>query len=290
MDNAPGAIGLTLLMLVMCTPLYAHQPVMDMAPRWNNGYGFQIRHEYRYSDDLIEKNDKLSNPLSLERKIHTTWLEGVYTFDRSRRVTIKIPWVDKARTTSIGGIAVKQTDRGLGDIILAVPLKYYRNKASSTDNFGFTPSLRVPSGKTGGDYPIGDGSWDAGISLSYSNESPDFYQFYDLFYWFNTEGDRDQEEGDQLGLDINWGIHPYHNNDTNAGMFLMFDVTTRYKDEGFKISGNNAGTRVSVGPALVLYQGNTMFRAEYKFPVYEYALEQQVSYGNELNIGIGFTF
>jgi len=289
-DKPIGVLVITCLVLVMGTPLYAHQPVMDMAPRWSEGYGFQIRHEFRQSDDLIDKNDKLANPLSLDRKVHTTWLEGIYTFDRSKRVTIKIPWVDKARTTNIGGIAVKQTDHGLGDIILAVPLKLFRNKTSSTYSFGFTPSLRVPSGKTGGDYPIGDGSWDTGLSFNYSSESPKFYQLYDLFYWINTEGDRDQDEGNQLGLDMNWGIHPYHNNDRNTGMFLMFDVTARYKDEGFKISGNNAGTRVSVGPILVLYRGNTMFRAEYKFPVYEYALGSQVSYGNELNVGIGITF
>jgi len=24
---------------------YAHQPVMDMAPRWEEGYGFQLRHD-----------------------------------------------------------------------------------------------------------------------------------------------------------------------------------------------------------------------------------------------------
>ena len=94
----------------------------------------------------------------------------------------------------------------------------------------------------------------------------------------------------QLGFDTNLGIHPYHNNNTNTGIFLMIDFSARYKDKGTKISGNNAGTRVSLGPVFVFYRDNMMFRAEYKLPVYEYALGTQVSYGNELNVGIGFTF
>jgi len=283
-----------ILVLVWCFVLVpgvsAHQPVMDMAPRWEKGYGFQIRHEYRYSDELIDKDNDVANPLGLSRKVNTTWVEGVYTFERSKRITIKIPWVQQERVASVKGVATKQKDSGLGDIIIGVPLKLYENKDQATYNLGFTPSLRIPSGKTSGDYPIGDGSWDIGLSLAYSHESFSFYQFYDLFYWINNEGRRGQHEGNQLGFDANLGIHPYHNNETNTGIFLMMDFAARYKDEGTKISGNNAGTRVSVGPVFVFYRENMMFRVEYKIPVYEMALDNQVSYGNELNMGIGFTF
>jgi len=277
-------------MLILCVPLDAHQPVMDMAPRWENGYGVQVRHEYRYSDMLIENGNELSNPLGLSRKVNTTWVEGVYTWNRAKRVTIKIPWIQQERVTSIGGVSAKQKTNGLGDFIIGVPLKKYSNFKNSTSNLGFTPSIRIPSGKTSGDYPTGDGSWDIGLSASYSYESFGLYQFYDLFYWINNKGTRGQHEGNELGFDTNVGIHPYHNNETNTGVFLMVDLSARYKDEGTKISGNNAGTRVSLGPVFVFYHDNVMFRVEYKSPVYEYALDTQVSYGNELNVGIGVTF
>jgi hypothetical protein len=277
-------------MLLMATPVLAHQPVMDMAPRWEDGYGIQVRHVSRYSDKLIEKNNDLVNPNGLKRIKRTTWLEGVYTFDRAKRITVKVPWVEQYRTTLIGAQVTRQKDKGLGDIIIGVPLKLYENKSKSTQNFGFTPSIRIPTGKTSGDYPIADGSTGLGLSFSYSTEDPKWYQMYDLFYWINTEGTRDQKPGNELGLDINWGYHPYHNNDTNSGMFIMSDITARYKEEGSTISGNNAGARVSAGPVLVLYRGNVMFRAEYSIPVWEYALDQTVSYGQELNVGIGITF
>ena len=108
--------------------------------------------------------------------------------------------------------------------------------------------------------------------------------------WINNEGKRGIHEGNELGFDANVGIHPYHNNLTNSGIFLMADVSARYEDSGQSTSGVTGGTRLSIGPVLVLYRNNIMFRAEYKTPVYEKVFDTQVSRGSEVNIGIGFTF
>ena len=62
--------------ILLITTLLAHQPVMDMAPRWSGGYGFQIRNEF--SPDVSSTN----------------WLEGVYTRSREKRITFKIPLED----------------------------------------------------------------------------------------------------------------------------------------------------------------------------------------------------
>ena len=40
----------TILATCSSTPVWAHQPVMDMSPRWKGGYGFQVREEYHSSD------------------------------------------------------------------------------------------------------------------------------------------------------------------------------------------------------------------------------------------------
>ena len=53
--------------ILLITTLLAHQPVMDMAPRWSGGYGFQIRNEY---------SPNVSS---------TNWFEGVYTRSREKR-------------------------------------------------------------------------------------------------------------------------------------------------------------------------------------------------------------
>ncbi len=271
---------------------YAHQPVMDMAPRWNDGYGFQVRHEYYGSDKLMNGDSEIANPLGLERFVHKTWLEGVYTFDRSKRVTFKLPYVDQKRTKNVGGVGVKQSNKGVGDLIVGVPLKYYQNKGAFTHNFGFTPSLRLPTGSSSGAFPISDGSTDLGLSFSYSGEDPKYYTLIDAFTWINTEGDRGMHEGNTYGLDINLGYHPYHNKSNNSGAFVMWDVTARHNEDSSAetLTTASGGKRVQTGPLVVLYKDNIMFRAEYKYPIYEKTSSVSNSRGQEFNVGIGIPF
>lgn len=294
----PQKIKIRLLTLSVClfamlsvqNVSYADQPVMNEAPRWAGGWGFQVRHEARESDTLIHNDSELENPLGLERRVNATWLEGVYTFERSKRVTIKIPWVDQMRVTSIDGLRTKQNDRGLGDIILGVPLRKYTNYRDWTSNISFTPSLRVPSGKTSGDYPIGDGSTDVGLSLSYSAESTKYFGSIDAYHWFNNDGTRGQHEGNETGLDITLGKILFINGKNGSGAQLQLDIGAHYKDEGFRISGNNTGTRIEAGPAFVYFKGPMIMRIVYSVPLYEYSLDRIVAHGHHLDVGIGWSF
>ncbi len=268
----------------------AHQPVMDMAPRWEGGWGFQVRNQYRSSDKLLSGDSNVSNPQGRERTVNTTWLEGVYTFKRGLRLTGKIPWEQQNRVSIVNGAPVKQSGSGIGDSILGLQLKHYYNREGSTGNFGLTPSIRIPTGSTSDDLPVGDGSWDAGVSASFSAEMAHLYQFYDVFYWHNTEGNRGIDRGDEVGLDVNIGVHPYHNNLHNAGIFVMGDLSARYEGSGNDTVGTTGGKWISLGPVLVGYWNNFMLRTEVKFPVYENVSGTQVGYGIDFNIGLGVTF
>ena len=99
-------------LLCLSSKAFAHQPVMDMAPRWADGYGVQTRVEHFDSQT-------------------TTWFEGVYTWDRSIRGTFKLPYS--------GG--------EVGDLILGLPLKKYRNEGARTANWSITPSIQFPRGR-----------------------------------------------------------------------------------------------------------------------------------------------
>ena len=276
--------------MLVSTPIWAHQPIMDMAPRWKDGYGFQIRQEVRSANDLFSGTSKIDNPLNLKSSIKTTWLEGIYTFKREVRLSVKIPYLDQKRTLLRDGEAVRETGQGLGDIIIGVPLKSYTNQESATSNLAFTPSIRLPTGSTEDDFSTGDGSTDYGVSFSASFEKADLYQYYDLFYWKNGEGKKGIHQGDEIGFDANIGWHPYHNNHTNTGVFLMWDVSARYEKQGRNTVGTTGGKRISTGPVFVYYQGGMMLRAEYKYPVYENVIDAQLSHGQEFNLGIGFVF
>lgn len=279
-----------LLSSLVSVSAIAHQPVMDMGPRWEGGYGLQIRHESYGSNTLLEGDNEINNPLGIERYIDKTWIEGVYTFDRSKRITFKLPHIQQERTKNIGGQGIRQTNSGMGDLILGFPMKRYFNRGAETGNWSFTPSLRIPTGSYSGDYPLSDGSWDVGLSFSYSSETPYFYQLYDLFYWSNSEGKREMHEGDEFGLDINWGIHPLHDNLTNSGMFLMWDVSALHNNRSNTLTSASEGTFLHTGPVLVLYKESAMFRAEYKFAAYEKIDGVGNSKGDIFQVGIGFAF
>lgn len=280
------------LLIGMAGNAAADQPVMDMAPRWEKGYGFQVRQEFYGSDKLIRGKKKISNPLEIERYVRKTWLEGVYTINRAIRATFKLPFVYQKRIKNIDGTGIKQKNSGFGDLVLSVPLKYYRNKGAYTDNFGITPSLRIPTGDSSGDFPITDGSWDTGLSISHSLETPKFYTSAELFYWKNNSGKNGMNSGDEFGFDVDLGYHPYHSNVTNKGVFIMWKL--KGKDSG-KPSKNNlttfsGGKLVQTGPILVLYKNNIMFRAEFKHPLYENVDGVSNSRGPELNVGVGIAF
>ena len=282
-------------MLLLCKAViwssaWAHQPVMDMAPRWAGGYGLQLRYETYGSDDLLHSDSGIPNPLGREERFHKTWLEGVYTFERSRRLTLKIPYVDQSKTVVQDGAPLKLTANGWGDLIVGFPLKKYTNADDFTYNLSFTPSLRLPTGSVSGDFPVSDGSWDLGLSFSYSSETYKFYQLYDLFYWINGDGKEGMDEGNELGLDVNLGIHPYHNNASNTGLFLMWDLSARHREKGMSATGISGGSRIHSGPVLVLYRGKLMFRSEYKFPLYEKVAGAQLSRGPELSIALGIVW
>ncbi len=169
----------TCLALTPASIAFAHQPVMDMAPRWNGGYGIQTRVE--------RAND-----------VTTTWVEGVYTFKPSLRMTLKVP----------------QSDGELGDAIFAVPLKRYTNSGAFTSNWGLTPSVRMPTG--------GGSDWDTGLSLSYSSESRNYYTLFDLYTL-----------DDKNGLDVNVGL--VNADGKGSSWFTLLDISAQDSDSGQRI-------------------------------------------------------
>ena len=262
--------------LIFLSTAFAHQPVMDMAPRWAGGYGFQIRYELFGSDTYLDEYANISNQLSFNQK--TMWLEGVYTWKRSVRATVKIPYhqVKSEHQLIDWGNPIKE-GKGLGDIIVALPLKKYFNLKRSTGNFGVTPQIRL---KTGDNSDVLTSNGGYGLSLSYSAENFSYYQLYDLYGWSLDDG------SSVLGVDVNLGWHPIHKNETNTGVFFMWDGTFRHKIN----SDGQSDTRFHTGPQLVVYKGNIMGRIILKLPILESSEQNNLSNGTIIQTGIGFVF
>ena len=283
------SIVLASLWLVAAADALGHQPVMDMAPRWAGGYGVQLFQVHSIADDLRRGESTLPNPHGLENRVDTTWLEGVYTFRREFRITAKVPYIDQSRQWLRDGEVIRQTGRGLGDIIIGAPIKKYVNKKGYTYNLSLTPNLRLPTGSTEDDWAVGDGSWDAGLSLSYSFETPKWYHLYDLYYWKNGSG-RNFDRGDELGFDANIGWHAWHDGDKGRGLFLMLDIAARHIEPGKNQMVDPAGDTIAVGPVAMYYHEDWMLKFEYRQVVYDKAKAMRFGDHRRFAVGCGLTF
>ena len=96
---------------------------MNMMPRWDGGYGFQILFEDINREELMN-GDRVVDSNKFE-SVELLHLQGVYTWDKSIRFTFKIPYVLAAERINLDN--ERQIDSGLGDIKLALPLKRYFN-------------------------------------------------------------------------------------------------------------------------------------------------------------------
>ncbi|MBN4081119.1 hypothetical protein JYT44_02010 [Caldithrix abyssi] len=286
-------IQITFLFLSFVT-IWAHQPVMDMAPRWKGGYGIQFRYENIIRDRLTYNGKLVSNPFGLQSETSTLWVEGVYTFTRAHRLTFKLPLVEKQARLEKDGQFHNFRESGAGDLILGFQNKLYFNETNYTGNFGFTPSIRIPTGSTSGDLELGRGAVDYGVSFSASVELFKLYTFLDLFAWFPTEGTQGERPGNTLAVDFDLGIHPYHNMQLNRGIFIMMGFNGRqYEPEqvsGGKEPLDSGGSTFEVAPTLVLYNKNWMIRTQYHIPVYQNNKGAQLFESPRLQVGIGFVF
>jgi hypothetical protein len=277
---------LLILHYLFITNVNAHQPVMDIAPRWNDGYGFQVRHENYGSDKLMSGSSTVDNANNSKVSTNATWVEGVYTFKRYMRATFKLPHIRQSISNN-SGTTVRE---GVGDLVLGAPFKKYTNKGSLTYNWSVTPSIRIPTSSEGV-MTINDGSTDLGLSVSYSIETPKFYHMYDLFIWKNNKGRGMINAGNEVGLDMNFGYNILYANTNNTGLFFLWDITLRHQEQGTGVNSQiTGGERIHTGPVMVFFKNNMIFRAEYKLPAYESFKGTGLSRGTGLNVGVGFTF
>ena len=133
-------------------------------PRWNNGWGVQILHEYRNRDALLLK-DRIEH--NLDEQIHILHAQGVYTWTKAFRVTAKLPIVFGATREFPDDI---QGDSGFGPLTLALPLKSYFNLDGRSGSFTLSPQLRVPTASPDA-FDVIIQEWGNGLSVGYTTET-----------------------------------------------------------------------------------------------------------------------
>ncbi|MEM8867226.1 MAG: hypothetical protein AAGC73_03060 [Verrucomicrobiota bacterium] len=254
--------------------VWADQPIMNMMPRWDGGYGIQARMEHTHRSDLKLGNDVVGDGFTED--ISILHLEGVYTWDRSIRLTFKLPYILDARREVLGAGSSKevQHDSGLGDLTLALPLKQYFNLDGRSGSWTMAPQVRVPLGKADDAYEVADRVWGSGLFLGYETETKELFFAIGVSGWVF-----EQPEPAELGgnLDIGWNFR----DDAQ----LLWETDVHYDDE--------EAFHLASGPAIY-YRLNdlTHFRLEWKHDFVSRVSRSEADHGNgdRVSLGVGFVF
>ena len=264
-------VGISIL-LAYVTLSAADQPIMNMMPRWDGGYGWQALYERIDRDDLLQGSETFRS--GWHERIEQLHVQGVYTWDRSIRLTVKVPIVLEAeRVNWVAGQRVVQKDSGLGDITVALPLKKYFNLMKRTGSWTLAPQLRIPV--DGADeYEVYDGAWGAGLFAGYETETRAYFFACGVAYWA-FEGQEPEEW--HASLDLGWNVRD--------DVQLLWESDGHYETNGKEF--------VSMGPALYWrFKDEIHSRIEYKRSISAKAPNNQVDHvgGVKLSLGIGLVY
>ena len=269
------SVGLGLISTVAFVPVaLSDQPIFNEMPRWDNGWGFQLVEEYRHESDLMSGGDVVAAGFSED--VHILHAEGVYTWDKSIRVTAKLPFVLDAKRELPDGAdgKITQHDEGIGDATLALPLKRYFNLDGRSGSWTLAPQVRVPlSGKD--EYEVYDGAWGTGISAGYETETYRYLFSAGISSWI-FEGDEPIQVSGSIDLGINYRIF-------NTSGHVKWETDFIFEDDGTE--------KLYIGPKVYIRITDTVHaQAMYKHEVHSRRNSLDHGNGSFLKLGLGFVF
>lgn len=271
---------LRLIVLWACLALFqapylsADEPIFNMMPRWSGGWGFQFVEEYRHERDLLLGRDVKYSGFTED--VNILHMEGVYTWDKSIRLTAKLPYVLDARREMPDGLGGKkiERDRGIGDFTLALPLKKYFNLDGRSGSWTFKPMLRMPfSGDD--DYEIYDNEWGHGIGLDYETETANWHFHVGTSGWLYHENEPFESYS---SIDIGYNFEAFGSNGQ-----ILWETDFHFEDNGSET--------LSAGPAFYWnFDDTSHFWMEWKHDFYDRQGVLDHGNGNAFKIGIGFVW
>ena len=254
--------------------LQADQPIMNMMPRWDGGYGFQVRAEHTHRSDLKQGSRTVGSGFTEDiSKMH---LEGVYTWDRSIRMTFKLPYIVDARREVLDASnnKVVQHDSGIGDLTVALPLKHYFNLAARSGSWTLAPQIRVPLGKKNEAYEVANRVWGTGLSLGYETETYNWFFATSASIWVF---EKEEPAEWSYSLDLGWNARD--------NMQLLIETDLKWDDD--------SAFTLSTGPALYWrWSDHVHTRIEWKHDIVSKVSTHKADHGNgdRISIGVGFVF
>jgi len=258
------------LVLGLAAPAGADQPVFNEMPRWDNGWGIQFVGERRIERDLMSGNQVVAAGFSEE--VDLLHVEGVYTWDKTIRLTAKLPLILDARRElpdATGGKLIEHDD-GIGDATLALPLKRYFNLDGRSGSWTLTPQARVPLGSTD-NYEVSDRAWGSGLHAGFETETYRYLFAIGVTGWI-FEGNTPAQTSGSIDFGVN---------------FSLGDLSGHVKWETDYISENDGTEKLYIGPHVYLKITDTV-HTQIMYKREAHSRRNALDHGNGHIIKLGF--
>jgi hypothetical protein len=269
----PKSLGIFLIVAFVPTA-FSDQPIFNEMPRWDHGWGFQFVQEFRRESDLLSGGEVVAAGFSED--VDILHVEGVYTWDKSVRMTAKLPLVIDANRELPNGTGGKiiQHDEGIGDATLALPLKKYFNLDGRSGSWTLAPQVRVPlSGDD--DYEVYEGAWGTGASAGYETETYNYLFAAEIASWFFGEN-----EPFQATASVDFGFN-----------FRVFKTSGHVKWETDFIYEDDGLQKLLIGPHVYLRINDTVHtQVMYKKEVHSRRNSLDHGNGRVLKLGLAFVY
>ena len=260
------------VILGLSPTVFSDQPIFNEMPRWDNGWGIQMVQEFKREDDLMSGREVVGEGFSEE--VDILHLEGVYTWDKSIRMTAKLPIVmDASRELPDGeGGKLTQYDEGIGDLTLALPLKKYFNLDGRSGSWTLAPQVRVPlSGHD--EYEVYDGVWGGGLGAGYETETYNYLFSAGVGAWSFGGG-----QAFQTSAHIDFGLN-----------FRLFKTSGHVKWETDFIHEDDGLEKLLIGPHVYL-RINDEFHAQVMYKREAHARRNALDHGHGTYLRLGLAF
>lgn len=245
------AWAVSLAMLIVSSTARAHDPVFGIGPHvlFKGGVEVAIEAEREVASEETEQ----ALALELTYGITGDWAAG-----------IELPYVSNEDGAD--------KSNGAGDIRLFTKYRFWR-----LDSLGLQQSAAVllkvkfDSGDHNQSPPLGTGTTDAILGLTYGYEGRKWYRWASLRYRFNDKNDAGIDRGDKVLFDLVGGVRPtltsYLEPDTVWLLELNGEYGQQSKQNGITLN-NTGGTEIFLSPGIFWTRRNLAIKAGVQIPIY----------------------
>ncbi len=242
---------LTLLLLTCAAGVaWGHDPVFGIGPHVLYKGGVEVAAELHRSEQGRERETEAG--LELTYGLTGDWAAGV-----------ELPWVRHEE----GGARAS----GLGDVALFTKYRFWRrDRLGSQESAAVLLRVLTDSGDDRADPPLGSGSTDTVLGLTWGYEGRKWYRWASLRYRRNGENGAGLRRGDRLLIDLVGGIRPrpsgYREPDTVWLLELNGEIAQRARRHGVDLA-DSGGRQWFLSPGLFWTRRNFAIKAGVQIPV-----------------------